>query len=206
MTDSAQLPRLTYFDFPGRGEAVRDALRIGHVAFEDVRVSAATFRELRAAGKLPTDTLPMLELPDGTRIGQSNTLLRWAGAQAGLTPTDPVEALEVESLLDCIEDYGARLSVSIRVEDEAVRASLRSALAASWLPHFYELLDRRLRDGEAWLAAGRLTVADLKAVHLLDKLINGSLTGLPTDALVAFPRVVAWRARVHDERRLRLGE
>jgi glutathione S-transferase len=58
----------------------------------------------------------------------------------------------------------------------------------------------------AWLAAGRLTVADLKAVHLLDKLINGSLTGLPTDALVAFPRVVAWRARVHDERRLRLGE
>ena len=50
--------KLTYFDFPGRAEAIRDALRIGGIAFTDARVSHAEFRALRDAGALPFDSLP----------------------------------------------------------------------------------------------------------------------------------------------------
>jgi glutathione S-transferase len=197
--------RLVYFDFPGRGEAIRDALRMGGVAFEDVRLSYPEFRARREAGDLPWDTLPVLEFDDGRKLGQSNALLRWAGSAAGLTPADLLDALRVDALLDNIEDYGTRLSVSIRVTDEAVRDALRAELAARWLPEWFALLTRRLNEaGAGWLVGSALSVADLKAVHLIDKLINGSLAGLRTDALDDFPALAAWRERVHAERLRRL--
>jgi glutathione S-transferase len=197
--------RLIYFDFPGRGEAVRDALRMGGVAFEDLRLSYPEFQARRAAGQLPWDTLPVLEFADGSQLGQSNALLRWAGAEAGLTPVDPLEALRVDALLDNIEDYGTRLSVSIRTTDDAVRAALRAELAGRWLPEWFRLLERRLAEaGHGWLVGAALSIADLKAVHLIDKLTNGSLAGLRTDALDDFPQLAAWRQRVHAERARRL--
>ena len=198
-------PRLVYFDFAGRAQAIRDALAIGGVAFEDVRVTYAEFVARRASGELPYGSLPALQLPDGSWLGQSNTILRWAGHQAGLTPRDPLQALRVDAILDCVEDFGGRVSTSIRVQDEGVRAALRAQLAKQWLPEFYGLLTRHLLDNAGWLAAGALTVADLKVVHLIDKLTNGSLSGLPTDALTDFPEVDAWRQRVHAERQRRLG-
>ena len=197
--------RLIYFDFPGRGAAIRDALRMGGVAFEDLRLSFPEFQARRAAGQLPWDTLPVLEFDDGRQLGQSNALLRWAGAEAGLTPVDPLDALRVDALLDNIEDYGTRLSVSIRVSDEAVRAALRAELAERWLPEWFRLLERRLAEaGHGWLVGAALSIADLKAVHLIDKLTNGSLAGLRTDALDDFPQLAAWRQRVHAERARRL--
>ncbi len=197
--------RLIYFDFPGRGAAIRDALRMGGVAFEDLRLSFPEFQARRAAGQLPWDTLPVLEFDDGRQVGQSNALLRWAGAEAGLTPVDPLEALRVDALLDNIEDYGTRLSVSIRVTDDAVRAALRAELAERWLPEWFRLLERRLAEaGHGWLVGAALSIADLKAVHLIDKLTNGSLAGLRTDALDDFPQLAAWRQRVHAERARRL--
>ena len=197
--------RLIYFDFPGRGAAIRDALRMGGVAFEDLRLSFPEFQARRAAGQLPWDTLPVLEFDDGRQLGQSNAVLRWAGAEAGLTPVDPLDALRVDALLDNIEDYGNRLSVSIRVSDEAVRAALRAELAERWLPEWFRLLERRLAEaGRGWLVGAALSIADLKAVHLIDKLTNGSLAGLRTDALDDFPQLAAWRQRVHAERARRL--
>jgi len=131
----ASLPmRLVYFDFPGRGEAIRDALRIGAVPFEDERIGFEEFRARRAAGALPFDVLPVLVLDDGTVLSQSNTILRFVAARAGLVPADPIDALRVDELLDAAEDYGGRLSVSIRIQDEAVRAALRAELAQRWLP------------------------------------------------------------------------
>lgn len=190
--------RLIYFDFPGRGAAIRDALRLGGIAFEDVRISYPDFCARRAAGELPWDTLPVVELSDGTRLGQSNAILRWAGALAGLTPPNPSDALRVDDLLDNIEDYGARVSVSIRVVSDEVRAQLRAELAQRWLPEWFALLERRLAAaGQGWLAGAALSVADLKAMHLIDKLINGSLSGLQPDALAAFPTLSAWHLRVH---------
>jgi glutathione S-transferase len=198
--------RLVYFDFPGRGEAVRDALRIGAVPFEDERIGFEEFRARRAAGALPFDVLPVLVLDDGTVLSQSNTILRFVAARAGLVPADPIDALRVDELLDAAEDYGGRLSVSIRIQDEAVRAVLRAELAQRWLPEWFAILERSLgAAGRGWLVGGALSVADLKIVHAVDKLVNGTLTGIPTDLLAASPALEAWRARVHAARRAAQG-
>ncbi len=198
--------RLIYFPFAGRGEAIRDALRIGGVEFEDVRVTGPEFHAMRAAGELPFDTLPVLILDDGTRIGQSNAILRYVAQRAGLTPSSPSVAAEVDAMLDSIEDLGGRVSVSIRVTDDGLRSALRHELADRWLPDWFRLLERQLsKNGSGWLVGDRLTVADLKLVHWIDKLTNGSLTGLPTTLLDGFPILAAWYARARAERAARLG-
>ena len=193
--------RLLYFPWAGRGQPIRDCLRLGGVDFEDVRLSVPEFRAQRAAGAFPFDLLPVLELEGGVRIGQSNTVLRWAAQQAGLTPEDPIDALRVESLIDMVEDYAARLSVTIREPDPAVRAHQRAGLAGRWMPELYANLTRQLQRADTgWLVGDRLTAADLKAYHLLCKLTDGSLDGMPTDALADQLEVRTWMERVRDAR------
>ena len=72
---------LTYFNFKGSAEAIRLALFIGGVEFEDERVTYAAVNEMRAT--LPFGQLPVLRLPGGGeglgRASQSLALLRWAG-------------------------------------------------------------------------------------------------------------------------------
>jgi len=197
--------KLTYFDFSGRAEAIRDALRIGGVPFVDARVSHAEFRALRDSSALPFDSLPVLELADGTVVGQSNTILRYVGGLTGLRPTATGEALRVDALLDSAEDFGGRVSSSIRTPDEALRIALREELVSLWLPHWCRLLERSLAvDGKGWLVGSALTIADLKLVHWFDKLTNGSLTGIPTDLLHPFPTLTTWREQTHRERAARI--
>src|SRR5215813_12708354 len=107
MTDHLTL-RLRYFPFPGRGGAIRDALRIGGIAFEDVHVPPDRFRELKAAGELPFGSLPVLdvEMPGRTvSAAQSNAILRFVGRRGGLYPIDdPLRALKVDEAMDLAED------------------------------------------------------------------------------------------------------
>ena len=197
----ARIPRLLYFPWAGRAGAIRDCLRLGSVDFDDVRLPYSEYQRVRDAGDLPFHLLPVLELEDGTRIGQSNTILRWAARRAGLVPTDAVEALRVESVIDMVEDYAARLSVTIREPDAAVRSHQREGLATRWMPELYRNLSGCLeRSGSGWLVGSALSAADLKAWYLLEKLLDGSLDGMPTDALAAHPALHAWMRRVGDAR------
>jgi glutathione S-transferase len=71
---------LTYLDIKGFAEAVRLAFAVGGIEFEDVRVGYTDVQALRAAGKLPTGQVPVLEV-DGVAYGQSAAILRYAGAR-----------------------------------------------------------------------------------------------------------------------------
>ena len=193
--------KLIYFSWAGRAGPIRDCLRLGQVPFEDLRLSREAFLAMKSARALPFDLLPVLELEDGSRIAQSNTILRWAAQQAGLTPPSELARLQVESLLDLVEDYAARLSVTIREPDLSVRAHQRSALAERWMPELYSHLTRQLEQSDSkWLVGEQLTAADLKAYHLLVKLTDGSLDGMPPNALDTSPTLQRWLHCVHEAR------
>ena len=194
--------KLIYFDWAGRAEAIRDALRIGQIVFKDIRLSYQEFSMLRNQGKFPYDVLPVLELSSGTVISQSNTILRWAAHQAKLCPQTVEDLLLMESMLDAIEDYATRLSVSIRVSDLKVKTHLRSRLNQDCFPKFYQLLTRHLNiQSSQHLLGHQLTVADLKAYHFIDKLTNGTLDGISVDALNHYPILKAWFGHIDTVRR-----
>ena len=81
-------PKLTYFDFPGgRGEDSRIALHIAGVDFEDDRVKFADWAALKPS--TPFGSIPVLTIEGKGQLAQSNTILRFIGANHGLHPSDP---------------------------------------------------------------------------------------------------------------------
>ena len=203
--------RLHYFPFPGRAGAIRDALRIGGIAFEDVHVPPDRFGALKASGELPFGSLPVLdvETPGGRiRAAQSNGILRFVGRRAGLYPTDDMRALKVDEALDLGEDLYHLLTPSMVEENAERRMAMRKVLAEETLPRWIGFLEHLLvANGRTGFVAGNeLTVADLKLHWIADKLTNGTLDGIPTTVLDRFPAVTAWRKNVAAVREARLAE
>jgi glutathione S-transferase len=52
------------------------------------------------AGKLPFGQVPVLEVAEGTFIGQSAAIMRYLGKRSGLYPSDPIAAAVVDSIID----------------------------------------------------------------------------------------------------------
>jgi glutathione S-transferase len=203
--------RLRYFPFAGRAGAIRDALRIGNVRFDDVHVPLDRFSEQKAAGELPFGSLPVLDVDDGERrtsAAQSNAILRFVGRLTGLYPVDdPLRALKVDEALDVGEELYQLIAPSIGETDPERRKAMRKVLAEETLPRWGGYLERLLvANGRSGFVAGdSLTVADLKLHHAVEKLTAGSLDGVPKTVLDGFPALTAWRKNVAAVREARLG-
>ena len=203
--------RLRYFPFAGRAGAIRDALRIGNVRFDDVHVPLDRFSEQKAAGELPFGSLPVLDVDDGERrtsAAQSNAILRFVGRLTGLYPVDdPLRALKVDEALDVGEELYNLIAPSIGEPDPERRKAMRKVLAEETLPRWGGYLERLLvANGRSGFVAGdSLTVADLKLHYAVEKLTNGSLDGVPKTVLDGFPALTAWRKNVAAVREARLG-
>ena len=207
MSDAPALT-LTYFPFPGRAAAIRDAFRIGRVAFEDHHVSREEHAERKAKGDWPWGALPVLDVGAGAdrrRICQSNAILRYAGRLSGLYPNDPIEALKVDEALDALDDLFLPLAATFRETDEARRTAMRRELAEISLPRDFGRLEQMIKaQGSGYLAGPSLTVADLKALHQIEKLTDGSLDHIPPSVIDPFPTLTTWRDKVRAERSHRL--
>jgi prostaglandin-H2 D-isomerase / glutathione transferase len=203
--------RLRYFPFPGRAGAIRDALRIGKLRFEDVQVPLERFAEQKAAGQLPFGSLPVLDVETAGRTvsaAQSNAILRFVGRLAGLYPADdPIRALKVDEALDVAEDLYHLIAPSIAEQDAERREAMRKVLAQETLPRWGGYLERLIvANGRSGFVAGdSLSVADLKLHWAVDKLTNGSLDGIPKTVLDAFAALTAWRKNVAAVREARLS-
>lgn len=190
--------KLTYFDFHGgRAEPARLALSLGGVAFEDHRIGGADWPGLKPG--TPFGGLPVLEV-DGVALSQSNAINRYVGRLSGLYPEDPLQAAFCDEAMDAVESLYAELAPSMKEKDPAERKRLREELVEGKLAFYLRALEARLvaRGGE-WLAAGRLTVADLKVAGLVRHLTSGVLDHVPTDLVDRLaPGLAALARRVRE--------
>ena len=203
--------RLHYFPFPGRAGAIRDALRIGGIGFEDVHLPPERFREQKEAGTLQFGSFPALEIttPTGTvSATQSNAILRFVGRQTGLYPVDdPLRALKVDEALEFGEDINHAIGPSISEKDDARRTAMRKILAEETLPRLAGLFEKLLvaNGCNGFVTGDALTIADLKLYWLADKLTNGTLDGIPKTLLDSYAAVLAWRKNIAAVRDARLA-
>lgn len=98
------VPELLYFDAAGRCFGLRVALfkAFGKDGWDDKRVEYSAWKDLKPT--LPLGQLPVLTLPDGKQVTQTDALTRWAGFKAGLYPTDPTEALLCDEVVYLVHD------------------------------------------------------------------------------------------------------
>lgn len=198
------MPKLevSYFDFHGgRGESIRLALAIGGVAFEDHRIPVSdrpSFRE-----RTPLHAVPLLAV-DGEVITQSNAINRYVGRLSGLYPTDALEALRCDEVMDAVEDIVTQIVATFGMQGEELRVA-REALVAGPLSLYLRWLDTKLADragsffgGDAW------TVADLKVFVWTRSLQTGNLDHIPVDLLARVaPGLEAHCERVADQPAIR---
>lgn len=200
---------LLYFPFGGRAAAIRDAFRIGGVAFEDKHLGREEFRRLKSEGELPYGSLPVLDIGGDRpqRIAQSNAILRYAGRLAGLYPSDPFDALRVDELIDFAEDMNHALAPSMAEPDMEKKLAMRKVLVDEKIPLWCKRLEARLaaNSDPNHFVGSTLTIADLKLLHGLDTLVSGSLDGVPKTVLDGFADLAAWRSSVRAERAAKLG-
>lgn len=189
--------KLTYFDAPGRAEPVRIALRIAGVPFEDHRLKFPEFGALKAQGAFPLGSVPILEV-DGHPITQTGAMLRYAAraGQGDLYPTDPLQALIVDSALDTFNDtLSNALLPSLYERDPAKKLAMREVFAAGPLPLVCRYVEGLIgRADGPFLIGQQLTIADLVLALQIAQILRGGLDGIDAAALDPFPRLVGLSA------------
>jgi glutathione S-transferase len=171
--------KLSYFDFDGgRGEAVRLALTIGKVPFEDDRLSREGFAA--RVRELPYGALPVLYI-DGKPLAQSNAICRYIGKLTDLYPSDPWQAALCDEILDTVEEVTMHIGSTMSMDDQQ-KKDRRLKLIAETLPALLGGLEQRLKlGGGEFFVNHRMSVADLKASDLVGWLRSGMLDHIPTD-------------------------
>ncbi len=180
-------PRLIYFDFAGsRGEECRIALHLAGVDFEDVRVSGAQWKDLKAAS--PFGSMPILELPGKPPLAQSNAILCLIGRRHGLHPQDDFEAARHEALMSYAEELRGAVSPTLRIKDEAQKRAAREALARDDLATWGTNVERQLGSGP-FIAGDKLHVADIKLYMIVRWFVSGTVDHVPTTVFDHCPKL-----------------
>jgi len=182
----------------GRAEALRLALYIGDIPFEDERLTPTEFVTLKPT--LPYGSLPILTVDD-TVYAQSSAILRYCGKLAGLYSDDPIEAIRIDEIIDTVIDFVSGLEQvanSRDDDDEATyEANTRLHLDQS-IPRYFGGLEKRLNEfGDGpWAVGDSVTIADLAIYVCLLNIQAGAFDHVPVDLLQPYGRVLTCFAAV----------
>ncbi|KZC09848.1 PREDICTED: glutathione S-transferase-like [Dufourea novaeangliae] len=157
--------KLYYFHFTALGEPIRFLFNYGGVEFEDYRCEL-TDEWPALKSEMPFGQLPVLEI-DGKKYPQAMAICRYLAKQFGVLGKDDLEALEVDSTVDTINDFRAKLAASYYETNEDVKAEKRK-IAEELVPYYLERLDAQVKNNGGYFVGGALTWADLTFVALLD--------------------------------------
>ena len=129
---------LHYFGVYGRGEAIRMLLAHANADWADNKFGFDTWGALKPT--MPNQQVPCLELANGKKYGQSNSILRFVGMKHGYYPTDPVQAAEADTLCDTYLDFFQKIP-SIYFAGDAAKDGLMNDLFNNILPKFLDYIN-----------------------------------------------------------------
>mmetsp|Transcript_8070 Transcript_8070/g.11722 ORF Transcript_8070/g.11722 Transcript_8070/m.11722 type:complete len:297 (+) Transcript_8070:10-900(+) len=210
--------KLTYFGIPGRGEAIRLALAIGGVEFEDHRVPFPAWGKVKPT--TPWGAVPVLKLADGSQLAQARSVLRFVGRHTSLYPVEePLLAQRVDELMDALEDLGATITnvgqgLPTKEEKEAARlvAVSEGGVVHDVLVRIDAFIEAHGDDGYA--VGADLNIASILTFTTIGRLVGGVFVGVPSTVCDPFlniqrvrktvgshPAVVAWYdARIEQQK------
>merc|ERR1712070_2300 len=176
--------RLIYFNVEARAQASRVALRAAGIDFEDVRLAGKEFGQAKKEGKYLSG-LPVLVLPDGTEVTQSNAIVVYAGKKSGLYPSDPVQALKVDEMLGLVQDV---LGKAPSDPDTETKMKKRQEYAQGKLKDFMNMIEARIQG--PFILGDELSVGDLQLTYCATKmLLDGQFDGIPPTYLNEWPKI-----------------
>ena len=149
---------LHYFDLYGRGETIRMLLSHAGVKFEDHRIQFNEWPGLKPT--MPNQQVPCLELPDGKKMGQTRSILRFVGMKHGYYPTDPLLACQADSLCDGYEDIMGSIYKPHFMQPGAEKDALIKDIFEKTLPKYCKIMEEQCSKGHKFILGDKLTTAD----------------------------------------------
>jgi len=188
--------KLTYFDVKARGEAIRWALILAEIPFDDNRLSFAQWAQLKEnAERFPYGTLPVLELADGTCVAQSAAILKYVGKLAQLYPEDAFQQAKVDEIVALMRELLEKIipvyfGTILFGKDEATKREEEKGLEEKTLPTMLGNLERVVaRNKTAGVCVGDgVTIADIQVAALLEMIFDGMMN-ISSQLLDTCPRV-----------------
>lgn len=190
--------KLTYFGIPGRGEAIRLALAIGGVEFDDNRVPFPAWGKVKPT--TPWGTLPVLELADGSQLAQARSVLRFVGKYTSLYPVDPLVAQRVDELMDALEDLGATITnVGQGLPKEEKEAARLVAVSEGGA--VYDVLAKidafiQANGADGYAVGAEMNIASILTFTNIGRLVGGVFYGVPPTVCNPFPNIQLVRKTV----------
>ena len=195
---------LVYFASPGLAESARLCLGLSGVEWKNTVVDWDGYSELKASGTLPYGYLPIIKTPSGV-IAESNALLRYTGALAGLEPDDLHVRAKVDELVEVINGWRDHFMPTFGIEDLDEKIAARQALFVEGgsMDVALKLISSVYAESKTgWLAnTASMSIADVKAFVDTFMLFSGQFDGVTKDLLDQYPLLLQfhdWMA--NDER------
>lgn len=181
--------QLRFYVFQGRAEPMRLACVIGKVPFTDDRIPSGGWMKVKPS--TPLGAVPVVEI-DGKTAVQSQAILRYIGKLTNMYPSDPLEALNVDQVVDTLADFGATC-FRYRGPDKDKLKEERVKMLEQDLPRYMGGLLKILEDmghKGPYLVGDSVTTADLNAFSLVTNFKCGIMDHVPTDALDSYKPLI----------------
>jgi len=178
--------KLLYFPARARGESIRMMLKHAKIPFEDILITAETFRKMKKDKKLPLGQLPVLEV-NGRLWPESGSILRFVGKLAKSYPDDPMVLLRSDCVLEAARGLTMIDPVVNRFEGESLKTTYDDYF--SRLPTTLEFLSNTLGD-LSFFGGDSPSYADFGAYHYLDNTVS-----VKPDA-IGFENLKNWMRRI----------
>mmetsp|Transcript_7780 Transcript_7780/g.12880 ORF Transcript_7780/g.12880 Transcript_7780/m.12880 type:complete len:239 (+) Transcript_7780:144-860(+) len=207
---------IVYFGLAGRAEPIRLAAVVGKLPFYNKAINFKDFGAMQQdKDRLPLGQLPLLEIEDErighkTIIPQTDAILRYVGKRTGLYPDDPLEALQVDSIMDTIKALEAPMEVTFmgpvksliadKEWEKDEKLAMRKRILEVAIPKYLGFLERKLTEnGTGWLVGTSITIADLRLYFPCQVMIgNGILDGIPPESLDSYPNIKKCMAKISE--------
>ena len=157
------MPKLIYFDVYARAEPIRVMLNYAKIAFEDVRLTGAEYKELKTTGAVVSQ-LPVWVTDDGKKYNQSHAILRALGIEYGFYGSTFDERWASDMVLDTFEDLSGAGYMkswwSPKPSEEDVNNLLTGTAKA------YGIFEQHLATHPDWkyIAGNKPSIGDFKIV------------------------------------------
>ncbi|XP_071142706.1 glutathione S-transferase-like [Mytilus edulis] len=162
--------KLSYFDIRGRAELPRLVFAAAGKEFEDERLSGDKWTAFKP--KTPYGQMPVLTVDNKTMINQTGAIARYLAREFGLYGSNNMENTKCDVIIETVSDVFTAMVKSHFEQDEAKKEELGKKLGTEVLPQFFTYLCKVLKEnGGKCLVGSKLTVADLAAFDMLDKLV-----------------------------------
>mmetsp|Transcript_7412 Transcript_7412/g.12523 ORF Transcript_7412/g.12523 Transcript_7412/m.12523 type:complete len:210 (-) Transcript_7412:72-701(-) len=189
-----------YFPLYARGEPIRMLLAHAKADHENVSITMEEWPKYKP--DMPNTQLPALEMADGSRIGQSNSILRLLGMKHGYYPTEPMKAYESDMLCDVYADVIGVMYKPLFAEGQG-KLDIMEDIFTKVLPKFLTFLEPILAKGTKFLVGDSLSCADFWIGGLYTNYFNNKGVGYAperfAELLEKYPNFKAYGERFASE-------